>query len=262
MQDKKQAKLTHGSLEKGVRLLTAFLPDNKELGIVELSSLFEMNRSTVSRMLTVLKRQGLVLQNPDSKKYSLGPLVASLATAYQNSFQSTLTLIAKPYLDDLRNTLHNTVVLALPIDSGMVIAYVTEGLGPIKVVAQLGEKRPFHSTAGGKCLLAYSPVNRIEQVLKTDLPRLTPATIVDPKVLEEELIRIRNRGFSFDSEGHYVGISAFAVPLLDNSGLPVAAITTAGPSNVVLWEKRDFFVEKLKAAAESLRTQLAGEGFA
>ena len=132
------------------------------MGTVELANLFEMNRSTVSRMLTVLKRQGLVLQNPESKKYSLGPMVASLSTAYQSSFQPRLTLIAKSYLDNLRNELENTVVLALPQDNGMVIAYVTEGLGPLKVVAEVGEKRHFHSTAGGKCILAFSPAHRIE----------------------------------------------------------------------------------------------------
>jgi DNA-binding IclR family transcriptional regulator len=61
MQREKSAQRTHGSLEKGVRLLTAFLPDNKEIGVVELAKPFSMNRSTVSRMLTVLKRLGFVL---------------------------------------------------------------------------------------------------------------------------------------------------------------------------------------------------------
>ena len=138
MQREKSAQRTHGSLEKGVRLLTAFLPDNKEIGVVELAKQFSMNRSTVSRMLTVLKRLGFVLQNPENKKYSLGPHVANLATAYRSSFQSTLTQLAKPYLDELRNEVNNTIILALPLDEDMVIAYVTEGFGPIKVAAQVG----------------------------------------------------------------------------------------------------------------------------
>ena len=179
MQREKSAQRTHGSLEKGVRLLTAFLPDNKEIGVVELAKQFSMNRSTVSRMLTVLKRLGFVLQNPENKKYSLGPHVANLATAYRSSFQSTLTQLAKPYLDELRNEVNNTIILALPLDEDMVIAYVTEGLGPIKVAAQVGDKRFFHSTAGGSCLLAHSSQSLIDKVLQSELPSMTPTTIVD-----------------------------------------------------------------------------------
>lgn len=179
MQREKSAQRTHGSLEKGVRLLTAFLPDNKEIGVVELAKQFSMNRSTVSRMLTVLKRLGFVLQNPENKKYSLGPHVANLATAYRSSFQSTLTQLAKPYLDQLRNEVNNTIILALPLDEDMVIAYVTEGLGPIKVAAQVGDKRFFHSTAGGRCLLAHSSQSLIDKVLQSELPSMTPTTIVD-----------------------------------------------------------------------------------
>lgn len=259
MSAKAQAKPTHGSLEKGVHLLTAFLPDNKELGIIEIANLFAMNRSTVSRMLTVLKRQGLVLQNPESKKYSLGPMIASLSTAYQSSFQPRLTMLAKPYLDTLRNELENTVVLALPQDNGIVIVYVTEGLGPLKVVAQVGELRHFHTTAGGKAFLAFAPSHRIEQVLKSDLVKKTDSTIVDPAELKKELDKTRKRGFAFDAGGYFEGVSAFAVPLLDNSGLPIAAITVAGPSSTITWQKRDFFVDKLKKAAESIHAQLTGD---
>jgi IclR family acetate operon transcriptional repressor len=147
---------------------------------------------------------------------------------------------------------NNTVILALPSDEDMVIAYVSEGLGPIKVAAQVGDKRFFHSTAGGRCLLAHSSQNLINKVLQSELPRMTPATIVDPDMLRKELAKIRQRGFAFDREGNFHGISAFAVPILNRDGLSIAAITSAGPSSTVSWQNRIFFIEKLQHCAPFL----------
>lgn len=258
MEQQKKTQKTHGSLEKGIGLLSAFVPDNKELGVMELAKRFSMNRSTVSRMLTVLKRQGLVLQNPENKKYSLGPFVASLSTAYRHSFQSTLVLLAKPHLEQLRNEVNNTVVLALPSDSGIVIALVLEGLGPIKVAAQVGDRRHYHSTSDGKCLLAYSSAALIDKVLESNLPQLTPSTITDHEILKKELKKIRQRGFSFDSGGNFLGINAFSVPVSKTNGSPIAAITIAGPSSTVIWKKRTFFVEKLKSTAATISSLVVG----
>ena len=68
MQQEQEELRTHGSLEKGLNLLSVFLPDNCEQGTVEIARSFSMNRSTVSRMLSVLKKKGFVRQNPVNKK--------------------------------------------------------------------------------------------------------------------------------------------------------------------------------------------------
>ena len=64
MQQERKRQQTHSSLEKGLKLLSVFIPDNREMGTVEIAKSFSMNRSTVSRMLSVLQRQGFVRQNP------------------------------------------------------------------------------------------------------------------------------------------------------------------------------------------------------
>ena len=252
MQHNAQAKPTHGSLAKGLRLLSAFLPDNKEMGTVELSRLFDMNRSTVSRMLTVLRQQGFVRQNPENKKYSLGDTVTSLSAAYLSSFQSTLTQLAKPFLDQLRSELNQTVVLEIPSGSHTLVTYVTEGLGPIKIAARIGDRHYYHISAGGKCILAYSSQVFIDEVLHSDLPQLTPKTNVDCNALANDLKKIRKSSFAFDGEGNNPGINAFAVPVFDSDGLPVAAVVTAGPSNTVTWKERSLLVEKLQRTAEKI----------
>ena len=259
MQHENKEQRTHSSLEKGLNLLSAFIPDNREMGTVEIAKSFSMNRSTVSRMLNVLRRQGFVRQNLESKKYSLGPQVYSLAIAYSRSFESLLTQIAKPYLDQLRLDLQQTVVLEIPVGDCVMVIYVTEGLGPIKISAQVGDRHCYHSSAGGKCILAFSSQEVIDTILNSELQSFTPKTITDPKELGKELDAIRARCLAFDDEGNNPGISAFAVPVLDKEGRPVAAIVTAGPSSQMVWEQRKLFVKELQDAAENICQQLNGD---
>jgi len=259
MQHNAQAKPTHGSLAKGVGLLSAFLPDNKEMGTVELARLFGMNRSTVSRMLTVLKKQGFVRQNPENKKYSLGKTVASLGEAYMSSFQSSFTQLAKPYIDQLRSEINQTVVLEIPSGSRTLVTYVTEGLGPIKIAARVGDKHYYHTSAGGKCILAFSTQEFIDELLNSDLPQLTPKTIIDPKTMADVLEKTRKRSFGFDGEGSNLGINAFAVPVFDSDNFPIAAIVTAGASHTVTWKQRHFLVEKLQRTAAKIHAILTND---
>lgn len=156
MQQVNRTQRTHRSFEKGISLLSVFVPEIREMGTVEISRAFSVNRSTVSRMLSVLKRQGFVRQNPMNKKYSLGPEIDNLAAAYRTSFSSNLTQIAKPHLDQLRLDLHQTVVLEIPQSDSVIVVYVTEGLGTIKISARIGDKHCYHTSAGGKCILDFS----------------------------------------------------------------------------------------------------------
>ena len=106
--------------------------------------------------------------------------------------------------------------------------------------------------------MAFSSENFINVVLNSDLPSLTSKTVIEPGALEKELEEIRKRRFSFDDEGNNQGIRAFAVPVFDKEGIPVAAVLSAGPSNQVTWEQRKDFVKGLQDAAGKICQQLNG----
>lgn len=100
--------------------------------------------------------------------------------------------------------------------------------------------------------MAFSSEDIIHNFLRSDLPQLTPSTIVDPQVISAELEEIRKTAFAFDFEGNRSGINAFAVPLFDRDGLPVAAIVAAGSANIVTWQEKTLFVKALQASATKI----------
>ena len=164
--------VTHQSLEKALKLMTVFIPDNRELGTVELAEIMGLHRSTASRLLSVLKLHGYLRQNPENRKYSIGPTVADLATAYRRSFQTTFLQIAKPQIDELRNEVGQTAILEVPSGDRTVLTYVAEGFGSIRIKSGVGDRHHFHTSAGGKSILAFSKQEFIDDFLSA-----TPAAV-------------------------------------------------------------------------------------
>jgi DNA-binding IclR family transcriptional regulator len=59
---------------------------------------------------------------------------------------------------------------------------------------------------------------------------LTPRTIADPAVLEQELEEVRQRGYATAVEELELGLHAVAAPVFDSAGNCVAAVSISGPS--------------------------------
>jgi IclR family acetate operon transcriptional repressor len=85
------------------------------------------------------------------------------------------------------------------------------------------------STALGKSILAFSGPERVEAVL-SDLPiPRTPNTINSEEALKQELVQIRSQGFAVDNEENEVGICCVGAPILDYTGIAIAAMSISGP---------------------------------
>ena len=66
------------SIERAITILKAFSPEKEELSVTELGRQLGLHKSTVSRLLTSLQREGLVENNPVTRKYRLGITLVAL----------------------------------------------------------------------------------------------------------------------------------------------------------------------------------------
>lgn len=247
---------THRSLEKALEILLSFVPHNMEMGTVDLSDKVGFQRSTVNRILHVLERYGFVKQNPKSKKFVLGQSIIDLATAVQQSLNGSLTRIAIPTINSLRTQLGETVVLEVAASTCSIMAYIADGAGPIRLKEAVGARHGYNAAAGAKSILAYSPEEFQNRILKEKLTRFTPNTITEPGMLRRHLNEIRRRGFSFDDEERNLEIRAFGCPVFSHEGLPVAAVVVAGPIHRITWKRRAEIIPPLKEAAAKISEQL------
>jgi DNA-binding IclR family transcriptional regulator len=118
---------------------------------------------------------------------------------------------------------------------------VLDGRGPIKIAVEPGGSITLHSTALGKCLLAYQCEEYIQEYLKaTELVAFTERTLSKSEQLVEQLGEIRFKGYAINDGETYEDIGAIAVPLFGPRGQPInLAVSLTYPRHLVTEKRLD-----------------------
>lgn len=244
------------AIEKALQILMAFTPHNRDLGTTELSQRLGFHKATVSRILLTLARHGFLQQNPKAKTFRLGPSVLGLAGAINQSLRTNVVQLAKPYIDELRDAVNETVGLEILSEGVTVLAYIAEGSRAVRTTTSLGAILPLHAAAGAKAILAHSEARTWKCLFDQGVRRQTRNTITDSAVFEQQLERIREQGFAVDREEIDVGVNAVGAPVFNHEGKPVAAVVVLGPCDRIAGDPDSEFVRRVKSAAQRISAEL------
>ena len=246
----------HNAIEKALVILGLFAIDNQELSTMEISKMLGYHKATASRTLLLLKKYGFLEQNEQTKKFKLGPAIIDLGLSVNRSLKNDLIQIAKPYLDNLRDTLQETVALEVLSGRNTVMAYVAEGPRRIRLGADVGMLMPTHASAGAKAILAFISPDEWDSFLDTDLVRFTPNSITDRNLFYKELEKIRETRIAFDIGEHDSDLNAIGSPIFNMEGIPVAAVVVVGLANRIGDELDSKEAIEVKKAAENISKRL------
>ena len=244
------------SIDKTLMILSSFAPHNQEYGTVEISHRLGFHKATVSRILLTLTRHGFLAQNALTRKFTLGPSVMTLSRALRQSLKTNMVQVAKPFVDELRDTLKETVILEVFGGKRTFMAYIAEGPRLVRLAGTIGDTLPIHASAGAKAILAFLPDEKKRALLKGRLKRFTTNTIADRKKLEAELKEIRIKGVSYDREEIDEGTGAIGVPVFDHEQRPQAALVVAGPYQRIKENGDTRIVSALKGASSGISSSL------
>lgn len=220
---------THGEgrlvLRRAFTILGAFTPQREELSLAELTKSVNLPKSTVHRLAQQLVDEGALDRTEFG--YRLGLRMFELGTRAGPERQ--IREVAVPFMRDLYETMRETVQLA--VLDGLEVVYLEKIEGPrsVRLPTQVGCRMPAYCTALGKVLLAYADRERIDQIFSQAPIRRTPYTITQTSVLVDQLAAVAQQGVAYDREESVVGAACVAVPLLDRSGAPIAALSVSGP---------------------------------
>ena len=242
------------SIERAVAILRAFSREEEELGVTELSRQLSLHKSTVSRLLASLQREGLVEENPDTRKYRLGMTLVTFGGLVLQRLD--VTQAARPLMQALSNTTQETVTLAVKDgDEAVNIAQVPSPQ-MVKHIEWIGRRRPLHCTAVGKVLLAYMPVVELKTIISRGLQRYTPNTIIDPELLCQELAQVSEQGYATAREEFEIGLNAIAAPIHNHTEEVVAAISVSGPAFRLSPDRFASMAEHIQRSALALSRQI------
>lgn len=244
------------SIEKALAILRLFNPTNEELGTVEISKILGHHKSTTSRTLLILAKNGFLEQNPTTKKFKLGSAILSLGMVLMRSLKTDLVQIAKPHMDILRDRFQESVVLEILSTNYIVIANISEGPKRVRLVGEVGDIVPTHVAAGAKAILAFSSPDIRNKLLDQKLKKLTTNTITDLDVLMNQFDTIRKTGIAFDNGEHDSDISAIASPILNIEDSAIAAIIVAGLTKNIQLSEDSEMTRAVKETTLAISRQL------
>lgn len=198
----------------------------------------KLDAGTTRRILVTLRDEGIVQQDAKSGHYALTLQTLRFASAVPEG--QTLKDLAEDPLRALANQVGATAFLSVARNDEAICLARFHGETSIEVRWwALGLGRPFNCGAAPRLLLAFQPEADRERVLSQPLEAITERSITDSAVLRGELEVIRQQDWAYAQDDVALGLSALAVPLRDQRGAVVAAVSLGGLTPQILGPEGD-----------------------
>ncbi len=239
------------SLRRALAVLR-LVAETQEHGIrlVDLVAGTGLNRPTVHRLLQVLREEGVVEQDEDTRRYRVGAELALLGMARGNRFP--IRGVAEPFLHELAAKVGDTVFLTIRQGADSIAIDRVTGRYPIQVLAtETGVRRPLGVGVAGVVMLASMPSAEAEALISGNARRLARLGLTVAN-LQARVAEARAIGYAWAPSGVVPNTSAVSVPVLDERGEALAAVTVAAMADRLADGRLDEVVAALQDAVRRI----------
>ena len=227
------------------------------MGVRAVAQQLSLPLGSVHRMLVDLEDEQVVERTPDGE-WELSFRLLAISGLQLDRLQ--FSRLAHPFAERIAEATKETVnINALHAMAGVCIDKVRGNEG-MQLDLRIGSRGPLHLGGAGKAMLAFMTDADQRQIIDGPLEAYTPKSITDPKILREELGRIRQRGYSIDDQEVVMGVWCVAVPIVDRNGRPVGALSITGPSPKKAGREVMPLVEMLHDACGTVSRRLGYNG--
>ena len=244
------------SIDRGAQLLALVLEAEAPRPLGELAADAGLPKSTASRILGALERNGLVEQEGMRGAFRAGPVMARFAG--RGISLRRLAELSEVPMAALAEATGETINVAIAGPAGVEHVTQIDSRHYLGTSHWVGRRVPYHCSANGKVLLAFSAAG----ANAGDLEPRTSRTITEPARLAAELERVRRDGFAAAVDELELGLSAVAAPVLDDSGRAIAALSVSGPTLRLsprrIAELRPVVIRQARALGEKLANREEG----
>lgn len=238
------------SVERAVKALKLMADQGSDVSVSQTARHLGVTRSTASRILASLARDGLIEQNPATQRYQPGILSLRLAS----SFGRNIDLVAQgeTALKRLSETTGHTSWLGLLSGAEVVVLKTFRGSFPIHFSVEPGQRLPAHAAALGKALLALLDDAEVRALYGRGLRASTGRTITAIEPLLRELATVRASGIARSNQELFEGVNAIAVGIREGVGGRTIALGLSFPVFAVSEDGDQPMIEALSGCAREL----------
>lgn len=228
------------SVEVGFELLDALSRTDGALMLRDLAAAAGMSAAKAHRYLVSFQRLGLVVQDPVSTRYDLGPTALRLGLASLARLDGVK--LARQRIDALLADTGHTLAIAVWGNQGPTMVHWIEAPQTVPVTLRLGDVMPLLTSATGRCFAAFmggstQDARHLEPMLRTELARLKklpdkglPLSDVPRSWAEVQtlLADTRRHGMARVVHSLLPGVGGFCAPVFDAQGRLVLGLVVLG----------------------------------
>jgi DNA-binding IclR family transcriptional regulator len=214
-----------------VSVLKALAAMGGSASLTALSARLDESPAKVHRYLASLVESELVLQEPATARYVLGPEAIMIGLAAMR--QSDALTLAASELATLAEQHRLSSFVAVLGNQGPTIVRWHEPLQPVTVNVRVGSVLPVLWSATGRAFGAFSGAASIDALVRAELAGATAEgrrQLPNRAAVKALFQQIRSLGCAPVRDLLLSGVSAVAAPIFDAGGQVVAVLTALGPS--------------------------------
>lgn len=243
------------AIRRALTILEAFLdlPD-PYVGLGDLARRAQLSPSTTHRLVSAMVDAELLMQDPQSGRYGLGPKCIQLGRKALGGIG--LEVRALPAMQALAWQVQGSVNLGILSGDGALYIQKVESPQALRLNLPVGTKIPLHCTAIGKILLAGMDPEAMQRFLdNVPLSALQPHTMTDPSALAAHIGQVKRQGYATDDEEFLRGVNCLGVPIAIH-GQVVAALAVQSPKILADITALQEHLPEILAASRAIERQL------
>jgi IclR family KDG regulon transcriptional repressor len=216
--------------------------------VTEIADLCNLDKSTVYRLLKTLSESGLILQDPSSRQYFIGPLITEIASNPDVTHENLVSCSINE-MKRLSNLTGESIGLHILIGIRCMVLYEIPSTYDFAISAK--KKFVDHIHAGASTKVLLSQLNNKELKIATAnmvLEPLTEVTVTDEEQLLAQLKQIRRQAYGISYGERITGAINIAVPI-SHYALP-ASLSILGPESRVRLKTAEFLSELIASGKQ------------
>ncbi len=237
------------ALDTALDILDCFHGEAPELAVSELARRLGIAKSTVSRVMKTMAQRGLVEQDQETRRYSIGPLPFRIGRLYKAGTQIFDTIADA--LGGLVTQSGFTGYIGALDGLDVTILRMYHGHYPVRIVLDPGHRVPAFSTAMGLALLAKLGDDHLGTILPPVLTHPSMRLRRTRAQLLTELRVIRGQGWAAVENATFPGISAIGAAV---SASPALGFALSFPAGAVTPRQRAQLTARIADAARLIES--------
>ncbi|TEA73431.1 IclR family transcriptional regulator [Pollutimonas harenae] len=232
-----------GALSSGLAILRYLVSSPEPVGVTRIAKDLSFNSSTCFNLLKTLVHERIVRFDETTKTYSIGLGVVQLAKGTLDA--ASYVRLLRPHLQEIavRHRVTSTLWHRIA-DERVVLVDLADSESTIRIHMSIGQRLPMYIAALGRCMAAFSSLDSRE--LRSRISKLRWDDGPSFETYLKEVQFARTHGYAVDHSHYVKGITTVSSPILDETGVPIMAISAVGIS-------AQFSDTSIQALGEDLR---------